>query len=168
MKKSLLTATLVAIFGFAATAQEQGEIRVGAGIAYGTQATIDLDDGSEKGALGLNFGGEYFFTDVISAAPSYTMFFKEEEGGASFKTSSFNLDARYYFGDGMFYGLAGLGFSSAKLEGGGFSESDSDTGLNIGGGVMIPAGDALYINGQAKYNTSFEQFVLQAGVAFAF
>lgn len=168
MKKLLLTAAIVAFLGFTATAQEQGEIRVGAGLAYGTQATIDLNDGSEKGALGLNFGGEYFITDVISAAPSYTMFFKEEEGGSSFKTSSFNLDARYYFGEGTFYGLAGLGFSSAKAEGGGFSATSSDTGINLGVGAMIPAGDALFINGQAKYNTSFEQFVLQAGVAFAF
>ncbi|MEQ9465855.1 MAG: outer membrane beta-barrel protein [Ekhidna sp.] len=166
MKKILLTATLVALFGFAATAQEQGEIRVGAGLVYGTKATVDLTDGDEKGALGINIGGEYLITDVISAAPSYTFFFKEEEGGASVKTSSFNLDARYYFSDGKFYALAGLGFGSAKFSGGGFSISDNETGINLGGGAMIPAGDALYINGQLKYNTAFEQFVIQAGLSY--
>ncbi len=157
------------LFGYSANAQETGEIRAGVGLAYGTQATIDLTNGDGKGALGINIGLEYFFTDIISAAPSYTFFFKEEEGGASFSTSSFNLDGRYYFSDGMFYGLFGLSFAAAKAEVSGFgSATDNETGINIGGGAMIPIGDALYFNGQAKYNTPFEQLVIQAGVAYRF
>ena len=163
---------LVAVFllvGLSANAQEQGELRAGIALVYGTKAQIDLDDLSEKGALGINIGGEYFFTDVISGAPSYTFFFKEEEGPASVRTSSFNLDGRYYFNDGMFYGLFGLSFASAKTKVTGFgSVSDNETGLNLGAGAMIPIGDALYFNGQVKYNTPFEQLALQAGVSYAF
>lgn len=171
MKKVLLTATLVAIFGFAATAQEQGEIRAGAGLAIGTKAGVD--ESGEKMGLGLNFGGEYFVTDVISIAPSYTMFFKSEVdtgfGKVSNQFGSFNLDGRYYFGDdGMFYGLAGLSFASAKAEFGGESETSSETGLNIGAGVMYPLADNMYLNGQVKYNTPIEQLVINAGIAFSF
>ncbi|MEO9482031.1 MAG: outer membrane beta-barrel protein [Ekhidna sp.] len=171
MKKFTIVLFVAALclVGFSASAQQQGDLRVGAGLAYGTKATLDLNDGSTKGALGINIGGEYFFSDVISGAPSYTFFFKEEQGGASFSTSSFNLDGRYYFGDGTFYGLFGFAISSAKTKANGFgSFTTSDNGINLGAGAMIPAGDALFINGQLKYNTSFEQLVLQAGVAFAF
>ncbi len=177
MKKVLLTATLVAFFGFAATAQEQGEIRAGAGLAFGTKSAID--EGGTKMGIGINIGGEYFATDVISVAPSYTFFFPSEisSGGAKQKVSygAFNLDGRYYFGDGdvQFYGLAGLSFLSFKNEisgtGTGFDGTikDSETGLNIGAGVMYPLGDGMFLNGQMKYQTPGEgQLVINAGIAF--
>ncbi|WP_424961874.1 outer membrane beta-barrel protein [Ekhidna sp.] len=176
--KKITILTLFAAFllvGISANAQEQGEIRVGAGLALGTKAAID-DDGSEKMGIGINIGGEYFVTDVISVAPSYTFFFKSEieQSGqsVSIQYGSLNIDGRYYFGDGMFYGLAGLSFASGKSEfdfgsfGGSGSETDSEVGLNIGGGVMYPLSDGMFLNGQVKYNTPIEQLVINAGVAF--
>lgn len=169
MKKTT-TGILTLVFMLAALfvkAQEQGEIRVGAGLVYGTKASFDFDDGGTKGGLGINIGGEYFFTDIISGAPSYTFFFKEEEGGASVRSSSFNLDGRYYFSDGMFYGLFGLGFTAVKSDLGILgSRTNSETGLNLGGGVMLPVADAILFNGQLKYNTSFEHLAIQAGISY--
>jgi len=188
MKKTIILSLFTAFLfvGVTANAQEQGEIRVGAGLALGTKAGID-DDGSEKMGVGINIGGEYFVTDLISIAPSYTFFFKSEIsfddfGGTSTNSrqyGSLNLDGRYYFGDGdiQFYGLAGISFASAKAEFSyeddtdpSFNESDSatesETGLNIGGGVMYPISDNLYLNGQIKYNTPIEQLVINAGVSF--
>lgn len=168
MKKLLLTATLIAIFGFAATAQEQGDIRVGAGLAIGTKAGVD-DDGSDKMGLGINLNGEYLITDVISIAPSYTMFFKNTVGGADFSLSALNIDVRYYFSDMGLYGLAGFSSAKAKAEGGGFTVSDTEGGLNIGAGIMLPLSDNLFANGQVKYTTPGDgQLVINAGVAFAF
>lgn len=167
MKKLLLTATLIAIFGFAATAQEQGDIRVGAGLALGTKAGVDAD--GEKMGLGINLNGEYLITDVISIAPSYTMFFKNSVGGADFSLSALNIDVRYYFGESGLYGLAGFSSLKAKAEGGGFTVTDTEGGLNIGAGVMLPLSDNLFANGQIKYTTPGDgQLVINAGVAFAF
>ena len=178
MKKLLLTAALVAVLGFAATAQEQGDIRVGGGLALGTKAAVD--ENGTKAGLGINLGGEYFVTDIISIAPSYTFFFKstidQPDGfGGNFESSirygSFNIDGRYYFSDGMFYGLAGLGIVSVKAEVSGFGAgSESEVGLNLGGGVMYPLSDTMFLNGQLKYNTADlgdgSQLVINAGVLF--
>jgi opacity protein-like surface antigen len=170
MKKLLLTASLVAVFGFAVTAQEQGEMRVGGGLALGTKAAID-ESGSKAG-IGINIGGEYFVSDVVSIAPSFTYFFPSSITffGTEIKSqaSSINLDGRYYFGDSdvQLYGLAGIGIGLATAKAGGESESDSEVGLNLGIGLNYPLNDGMYFNGQMKYNTPFEQLVINAGIAF--
>lgn len=171
MKKLLLTAAIVAFFGFAATAQEQGDIRVGAGLAIGTKAGAEASATGvdSKLGLGINIGAEYLITDAISLAPSYTFFFKNSIGGADYSLSALNIDARYYFADSGFYGLAGFSSVSSKAEGGGFSVTSSESGLNIGAGIMYPLSDNLFANGQVKYQTPGDgQLVINAGVAFAF
>ena len=166
------------LFGFSAIAQTQGEIRAGLGLALGTEAAID-DDGSSKIGLGINIGGEYLVTDVIGVAPSYTTFFESSVGTGtseiSVKLSSFNIDGRYYFltDDLQVYGLFGISIASSKtttpvIFGFGGEFSDSETGINIGGGVNLPFGDNLLGNAQAKYNTPLEQLVLQFGVSYIF
>jgi opacity protein-like surface antigen len=178
MKKLLLSLGLVFMAAGATMAQEQGKIRLGASLVYGTKAGIN-DEGEEKGGLGINVGGEYFFTDKIAAAPSFTYFLKSEidfgDGKMSVQATSINLDGRYYFGDGdiAFYGLAGLSIATAKvdIEGDEFFEdasgSESKTGVNLGAGLVYPINDKLGLNGQIKYNTPFEQLAIQAGVTFS-
>lgn len=168
MKKLLLTTALVAIFAFGANAQEQGDIRAQLGLGLGTKAAIDDNGFDTKMGIGLNIGGEYLISDAISIAPSYTMFFKSTIQGVDFKNSEINVDARYYFGDGGLYGLAGLSHATAKAEGNGGSIKSTKTGLNIGAGIMMPLGDTMFLNGQVKYNTPFEQLEAQVGIAFAF
>jgi len=196
MKKLLLSAVAVLMFTVAASAQEQGTIRASLGLAAGSKAGFDLtatdpDDVSQFG-IGVNLGAEYFITDVISVAPSYTFFFNSSETVTdtdpfepttfeqTVKPRVFNLDGRYYFGDDIkFYALAGLAFQSVSFESefGGFSGSfdGSATTFNLGGGVNIPLGDALSFYGQVKLmggddNETFDgtQFVIGTGLAYAF
>ncbi len=165
MKKFTILSLFAAfvLFGLSANAQEQGDIRVGAGLAYGTKAGIDAS--GSKGALGINFGAEYLITDAISIAPSYTIFFKSEVdlgafGTAEFAPKALNIDARYYFTENGLYGL--VGFTS-------IGDASTESGLNIGAGIMYPLSDNLFANGQVKYQTPGDgQLVINAGVAFAF
>ncbi|MEM9857376.1 MAG: outer membrane beta-barrel protein [Bacteroidota bacterium] len=170
-----------------AISQVAGKIRAFGGFALGTEAGIN-NDGSSSAQLGFTLGGEYFVTDQISAAPSYTYFFKSEIGSDnSVKFSAVNLDGRYYkeFNAVTLYGLFGIAIVRSKVElpprivsvgGGGttvttFTDgetiTDSDAGLNFGGGVIIPFADRLGFNGQIKYQTPGNgQLVLNAGVVF--
>lgn len=168
-------------------AQVAGKIRAFGGLALGSEAGID-DDGSSNAQLGFTLGGEYFVTDDISIAPNYTSFFKSEVSSeSSVKYSAINLDGRYYIKSNAvdFYGLLGIAFVRGKVElppmlisggGGGTtvttftdggSFTDTETGLNIGGGVVLPLTDRLGFNGQVKYQTPGNgQLVLNAGVIF--
>ena len=162
MKKLLLSFALVAFFGLAATAQEQGLIRATGGLAYGTEVE----------ELGINIGGEYLITDVISGGANFTYFFTPE----NITWTEFNIDGKYYFlTDGPYvYGLAGIGIVSYKVDVdfgpfGSSSVSDSATGLNIGAGAIFPLSDNFGIQTQLKYNTAYDgQLVIQGGVAFDF
>ena len=181
MKRITLLFALVVGFALTVHAQEQGLIRAGAGLVLGTKSGIS-DTGGSKSGIGINIGGEYFATDIISVAASYTTFFKSEIGvvGAqsSVKYNSLNIDGRYYFDmDGIqLYGLAGLSFASFKSEStidffglpNTTTFTDSKTGLNIGGGIVLPLADKIGFNGQLKYNTPLEQIALGAGVFYTF
>lgn len=174
MKKITLLLFAAFLFaGIAANAQSQGEIRVGLGLALGTEAGVDENSGGSELGLGINFGGEYLVTDVIGIAPSYTSFFKTDFdsgiGSVSVGFNAFNVDGRYYFttDDAQVYGLLGFTSMSAKSSFGGISTSSSEGGLNIGGGVNIPFNDSLLGNLQVKYQSPFEgQLVVNFGVAY--
>ncbi|MEM9857838.1 MAG: hypothetical protein AAF843_10795 [Bacteroidota bacterium] len=156
MKHLLIIIT--SIIGIAANAQEQGLIR----------ATVGLNYGTEIEELGINIGGEYLVTDVISAGLSYTSFFAPDP--LSF--SSFNIDGRYYFlTDGPYvYGLLGIGIVRTTVDFGPLGTiSDSTTGLNIGGGALFPFTDNLGVLTQLKFNTAGDgQLVIQGGLAYTF
>lgn len=141
----------------AAQAQEKGAIRLSGALVYGTEVE----------EAGLNFGGEYFFTDQISGGVSYSIFFVPDP--ASFNV--LNIDGRYYFlnDKAQVYGLLGLANATSKFEGNvfgvPFSVKDSELGLNIGGGLVYMLSDKVGLNGQVKYTTPFDgQLVLQGGV----
>lgn len=177
MKTFLLA--LVAVVMTAGTAfaqQEPGKLKLGAGLAYGTESSVS-DEGDSKGGLGIYVGGEYFFTEKISAAPSFTYFFKSkyEFFGEEFsvQTSTLDIDGRYYFASTdkvSFYGLAGLsvGFAKVKYDGeyGSNSSSDNKAGINLGAGLVYPLTETLDLNAQLKYNTPHEQLAIQIGIAF--
>lgn len=158
-------------------AQEKGKIRLGAGVVYGTEASLG-DDSDNKGGIGFNLGGEYFITDKISAAPSFTYFMKSETdflgGKLSGQPSSLNLDGRFYTGDGdvVFYGLVGLSMGFAKTEikdsevVENSSDSDNKAGINVGVGLVYPINERIGLNGQVKYNSPYEQLEIQAGITF--
>ncbi|MEM1407750.1 MAG: outer membrane beta-barrel protein [Bacteroidota bacterium] len=189
MKKLGFIIVCILSFGYL-KAQEVGKINVFGGFVLGTAAGID-DDGSSKAQLGVNLGVEYFITNEISAAPSYTSFFESEAGadGAELtaKYNAINLDGRYYFYENEFrlYGLLGIAILNSEIEnppflsgvgGGGTSVitftpgetiDDTDVGLNLGGGIVLPIVERLGFNGEIKYQTPGDgQLVLKAGILF--
>jgi opacity protein-like surface antigen len=178
MKTFLLALVAVVLTAGTTFAQEQGSMKLGAGLAYGTEAGLD-EEGS-KGGLGIYVGGEYFFTEKISAAPSFTYFFKSKADfyGAelSGQASTLDIDGRYYFASSetvSFYGMAGLSVAFAKVEfdgedswGASDSASDNKAGVNVGAGLVYPITETLDLNAQIKYNTPLEQLAIQVGIAF--
>ena len=167
--KKIIQGVVILFFGLATVkSQETGKIKVNAGLAYGTEVGID------GGGLGINLGGEYFITDEISAAPSYSSFFEDSEGPVSANFSAVNIDGRYYFlnDDFYIYGLLGLSILSFDIETplgpfGSIESSDSETGLNVGGGIVYPLDDQFDLNGQLKYQTPGDgQIVLNLSLVF--
>jgi len=168
MKKLLLIAFAVVFGATTMNAQEQGDIRVGVKGVYGTEVGVD------GGGMGVNVGAEYLVTDVISVAPSYTMFFESEEDilGSTFtsQVTAINIDGRYYFltDDLQVYGMAGISLLTVKVDFG-FGELEAnETGINVGGGVIKPLSDNFNIEGQVKYQTETDQIVIGAGVSLSF
>ncbi len=142
-------------------AQSKGDIRGSLAAVYGTDVAT----------AGINVGGEYLFSDKISAAPSFSIFFVDP---GSF--TSLNLDGRYYFSEDshiQFYGLFGIAVEKAKVEfsalGNSFSASDSEAGLNVGAGLMIHLTGKAAGNLQLKIATPGDvQLTLQGGIAITF
>lgn len=181
MKKLLSSLSLCLLLIGGLSAQGEGQLNVNGGLAIGTEAGIS-DDGDASLGFGLNLGGEYFVTDIISVAPSYTYFFKDEidEAGfsASIRLSALNFDGRYYFltEEVNVYGLLGGSILFGKFEREvdlfGFRQSiedtDSEFGINIGGGLVYPLEDNFSLGGQVKYQTAGDgQLVFNASLIYA-
>lgn len=173
MKKlaSLIAFGLIFAASLQLKAQDQGQIRVNGSFALGTKSGLN-DSGSSLGA-GINFGGDYFFLDNMSAGFSYTYFFRSSHTlgpiDISQRISSFNIDGKYYFLDHPVhvYGLMGFSVLSSSNYVNGTTTSNSELGLNLGAGIVYPISDKFALNGQLKFNTPIEQFVLNLGVCYA-
>lgn len=169
MKTKLFAMALVGLFTInGAMAQEQGDVRAGLGLVIGTKSGVDSD--GEKAGVGISPSVEYIFTDAISGSASYDWYFKSSVGGTDISISSFNIDGRYYFvtGSTQVYGLVGVGFLKSKVEAGGVKISDSDTGLNIGGGAIFGLSDTMGVNTQLKWQTAGKDGQLAATVGLVY
>ena len=142
---------LLSVFSFLLiahlSAQNEGEFRASGSLL------LNFDNAN----FGVNFGGEYFFTDQISVAPSYSNIF------GSPSINGFNVDGRYYFVDQNydFYALAGF----ASISRGGFGSS----GVNLGVGYVVPIQNQLSLGLQVKYTTPGDGALeMQGGVIYTF
>lgn len=147
MKSLLLSAVLSVLFITSSFAQSVGDIRASGSLL------LNFDDAK----FGVNFGGEYFFTNQVSVAPSYSNIF----GTPSL--SGINVDGRYYFSDKTadLYALAG--FSS--VTGGRVTSS----GINLGAGYIVPIQGDLSLGLQLKYTTARNGMLeMQGGVVYKF
>ncbi len=175
----LFTVALIGLFAInGAVAQEKRNIRAGFGVVLGTNSGFDA--GGPKLGFGLSPSIEYFFTDVISANVAFDLYFKSkyvvENVSSINSTSSFNIDARYYFqtGDVQLYGLVGLGVVKVKIESKIESKFDGHQMPNI-----IPYNSisvsclnigcvwGLGVNLQAKHQTS-GQLAFGGGLVYTF
>lgn len=175
MKKIFLNSifglfTFFIILGFNTTniyAQNDpsGMIVAGPGLSYG----------SEIEKLGISVDGYYSIDDKIRVGAGITYFFPEKTtvSGTEF-TSNFltvNLNANYFFyakDELSAYGIAGLNFAFASVEGGGGSASNNEVGLNlgVGGEYALDFGNIFTEIKLAGLAGDADQLVIGAGVRF--
>ena len=160
MKKVLLTAALVAVFGFAANAQEAGDMSINAGIGIATGP-----NGSDESVTGFGGGFEYVFADAMSGTAEYYSYSKD-----GFTTGVLGIDYKYYFMTETFraYGKAGLSNISPEF-------GDSKLGVNLGVGGIYGISDQFGIGAGIDYNlTKFDGaddpfgLIIKFGVSYSF
>lgn len=159
-KHIFLSTILIIFLSSQVKAQEVGDIRLGAKLSY---ITIEGAD------LGIGIVGDYQFTESIIGSVNYNYFLADEFLGLS----TINLDGLYTFGgDGIRpYVLAGLNIAtvSVNFDLFGVSEKVSNTeiGINLGGGAELPLSDKMAAFGELKYAlASIDELVISAGLKF--
>ena len=156
IKNSIFTLLLL-VLAVQAQAQDKGTIR----------ASVDFLYAEAIREPGINLGAEYFVTDKISAAPNYTIFFVEGDG----RFSQTNIDARYYLLKGPLQVYALAGYASFRVSGdaGPVRVAVSDSGFNVGSGVVVPLPGPIDLNAQIKYSTPIDgQVTFQGGITYTF
>lgn len=168
---TLLILTLSGLTNEAVAQTQEGDIKVGAGLVFGSGVGFgdDLDND-----LGIRIDGSYMFTEKIRGAADFTFYFPKSEGGGKATVWELNFNGHYLFinDESMnVYGLAGINVTGLKVEVdaggfGSFSSSNSEFGLNIGGGAEFDV-DFAMLFGEAKFGGighDANQFVIAAGL----
>ena len=156
MKKLFLT-LCVALFSLGASAQEQGEMAVGASLNFNTDASM----------FGLGARYQYFFIDNLRGDGEFTYYFKKN--GTSMFTVLASANYLFNVADQLdVYPIAGLGIghSSTSFEG---HESVSSTNFigQIGAGTQYNFTDKFAVNFDAKVQFSKSTaFVIAAGFIY--
>lgn len=159
--KKLLTygCLLLGIIFFSNDKASAQDFSVGGGVAYG----LEIE------AIGIQGGALYVFTDELRGAADISIFFPEDENGIDVGFWELNANVHYLFvaeEATKVYALGGLNYATSSASAGGISVSDSEAGLNVGGGAEFGMDfGGIYI--EAKYAISnFDQLALAAGVRF--
>lgn len=129
MKKLALLAVIVLGTVVSANAQD---FSVKLGWAY----AFDADEG------GINLGAKYGITREIDLAGGFTFFYP----GENWNYWMLDIDGHYNFpmGNGLtLYPLVGFNFTTAGYNGPGDNYSNTDFGLNLGGGAQFTIFDPL-------------------------
>ncbi|SRR6056297_76179 len=182
--KKLLTILFVTIllfgtssfFNSAEAQTEEGDIKLGVGLAFGSGvgfAGLDND-------LGIRVDGYYAVTPEIRAGADFTFYFPKSEGDVDLTVWELNFNGNYIFLDEdglMVYALAGINITGITIDvpsvdtgfgtfGG--SSSESEFGLNLGGGLEY-ALDFADLFAEAKLGNlggNADQFALGVGLRF--
>lgn len=163
MARSLSVLLVLLLFSIVAL-PSNAQFRVGA--AYGTDAELGIAAGYQlpftlDSVEGLSFGVDGIFYIPRSEGPS----------GAEVDITAFEVNGNAHYplsdaGSGKLYALAGLQYAYVKADVTAFgvsaSASDSQIGLNVGGGINFGM-----LFGEAKYSLGgMEQLALTVGVSF--
>lgn len=157
--------TLILIITFLITGisyAQEGTIEIGPGLVYGGQVE----------QLGIKVDGYYTINEDIRAGADLTYYFPDDLGGGV--TSNFftiDLLGNYFLyskDELSAYGLAGLNFAFASVSGNGFSGSNNEVGLTLGGGAeyMMDFGNIFGELRLAGLGGDADQLVIGAGVRF--
>ncbi|RMF30583.1 MAG: hypothetical protein D6765_03010 [Bacteroidetes bacterium] len=140
----------------------QAQLQVGGGLAFGTEIET----------LGLTAKVNFDITESIEGSGSFTFFLPNGDiPNNDFTFWEINGDGHYTFTENeslSIYGLAGINIGHWSFENDfgfpGANPSDTEFGLNVGGGIRLPFG-SITGYGEIKYTISdFDQLVLNAGV----
>ncbi|WP_340102695.1 outer membrane beta-barrel protein [Rhodohalobacter sp. 8-1] len=177
--KKLLTILIVtttifttsSLFNFASAQTEEGDIKIGAGLAFGSGVAA----GSLDNDLGIRVDGYYTLKPEIRVGGDFTFYFPKSEGDFELTVWELNFNGNYIFleEDGlMAYGIGGInitGFSQEFPTGSGVnSSSDSEFGLNLGAGLeyVLDFADFFAEVKLGGLGGDADQFVLGAGLRF--
>lgn len=171
MKRAITIVCLIIGFLFAANTatfaqmeDDEENIDVGVGLVYGSQIE----------SLGITADAYYAINNNLRVGGGLTYFFPEDTPGANVNWFSVDLNGHYflYSEDQLdIYGLAGLNIliQSVNYDNNQFDDtSNSEVGLNIGGGVEY-ALDFADLFGELKLaglGGDADQLVLGAGLRF--
>lgn len=156
MKKSLSIASVVlGLILMANTNVMAQDFSVGGGLAYG----------SEVEAIGIQGGATYNFTEEIRGTADVIIFFPD-----NYDWWELNVNGNYLFysEEGInVYALAGLNYATVSVDLGQFGNaSDSELGLNLGGGAEFGV-DFANVYVELKYVLgNADQLGLSGGLRF--
>jgi len=144
MKKSFFTLAVI----IACVLSMNAQFGIGAGVVYGTESE-----------LGFTGRVNYDVNSKISIFAGYSLLSSESEKDpatgleASASLSSIDIDGHYHFSEGNTrpYILAGVSLLRAKVEILGISASGTETGINVGAGVIHSLSDKFSLFGEGKY-----------------
>ena len=145
----------------AANAQQQGDMALGGNLVYGS--------GDSYSNVGIGAKFQYNITDPIRLEGSFTYFFEKDY------LSMWDLSANGHYlfpvaDQVTVYPLAGLSILGYKTDTILGNYSDSELGLNLGGGIDYRLNDSVILNAELKYKTgdNWDRLLLSVGVAFNF
>lgn len=163
MKKLITYSSLILgmlFFNNSNALAQSNDFKAGGGLVYGTEIE----------AIGIQVGGVYSFEENIRGAGDIAIYFPDSPSGVDNSFWAINANVHYLLmaeESTIVYGLGGLNYATSKASGNGMSISNSEAGLNLGGGAEFGVGfGSIYL--EAKYVVSdFDQLVLGGGVRFA-
>lgn len=167
MKKriSVLFATiLLSLFTQFAVAQEEGDIAVGAGIAYG----FDVEE------IGIQVNGYYTLNENMRVGADF-IYWLTDDDPVDLTAWELNGNFHYLFYNEnslVLYGLGSLGYhyveTSNSFLGETISESDSEIGLGVGAGLEYNLESVKLYAEPRLFLTGLDQFAFSAGLRIPF
>lgn len=161
MKRLIILGCLIlgAILFCSSITNAQSAFKVGVGLVYGT----DIE------AVGVQPGVVYTFNEEFRGAGDVVIYFPDSPSGIdnSFWTVNANMHYLLISEEASFvYALGGINYATQKTSNGNIDFSNSEAGLNLGGGAEFGVEfGSIYLEG--KYVLSdYDQLVLAGGVRF--
>ncbi|WP_103020822.1 outer membrane protein [Salinibacter altiplanensis] len=162
---SLAAVAFALTIAFPYTAQAQTESN--SGFEIGPRVTIDVGD-IEEFALGGNvrYDLSQDVEEPVQLAGAFDYYFADDQGGADVTIYTIDLNAHYIFPtEETFSPYAGGGLGITSSEVGGIS--DTDTGLNLVGGVEFDTGSFQpFVQGQVTIGNP-DRIGITGGLLFA-
>ena len=154
MKTKLITLFGIFILVFFVSSSIQAQTKVGGGFAWG----------SEVEDIGIQLNGDFTVADYFTVNPNFIYYFT----GSNFNFFELNADAHYYFLKGDISGPYALGGINLGFFSSDFADSQTEFGLNLGGGYEFDLGSSIIPFAELKVTiiSDVDQLVIAGGVRY--